>query len=55
MRLGELYMFEFGAVRKDAVQPLLALSEQLAWCTFSSLLLSASLLRCGLMVSSPGP
>ena len=39
----------------DSVQPLLALSEQRAWCTFFSLLLSASLLRCGLMVSSPGP
>ena len=39
----------------DSVQPLLALSEQRALCTFFSLLLSASLLRCGLMVSSPGP
>ena len=39
----------------DSVQPLLALSEQRAWCTFFSLLLSASLLRCGLMVSSPEP
>ena len=39
----------------DSVQPLLALSVQRAWCTFFSLLLSASLLRCGLMVSSPEP
>ena len=39
----------------DSVQLLLALSEQRALCTFFSLLLSASLLRCGLMVSSPGP
>ena len=39
----------------DSVQPLLALSEQRALCTFFSLLLSASLLRCGLMVSSPEP
>ena len=37
----------------DSVQPLLALSAQRALCTFFSLLLSASLLRCGLMVSSP--
>ena len=39
----------------DSVQPLLALSEQRALCTFFSLLLSASLLRCGLTVSSPEP
>ena len=39
----------------DSVQPLLALSEQRALCTFFSLLLSASLLRCGLMVSSQEP
>ena len=39
----------------DSVQPLLALSEQRAWCTFFSLLLSASLLRCGLMVPTPEP
>ena len=39
----------------DSVQPLLALSEQRALCTFFSLLLSASLLRCGLKVSSPEP
>ena len=39
----------------DSVQPLLALSAQRALCTFFSLLLSASLLRCGLMVSSPEP
>ena len=38
-----------------SVQPLLGLSEQRAWCTSFSLLLSASLLRCGLMVSSPWP
>ena len=39
----------------DSVQPLPALSAQRALCTFFSLLLSASLLRCGLMVSSSGP
>ena len=39
----------------DSVQPLLALSAQRALCTFFSLLLQATLLRCGLMVSSPGP
>ena len=39
----------------DPVQPLLALSAQRALCTFFSLLLQATLLRCGLMVSSPGP
>ena len=39
----------------ESVQPLLALSEQRALRTFFSLLLSASLLRCGLKVSSPEP
>ena len=44
-----------GHIFFDSVQPLLELSEQRAWCTFFSLLPSASLLRCGLMVSSPEP
>ena len=39
----------------DSMRALLALSEQRALCTFFSLLLSASLLCCGPMVSSARP
>ena len=39
----------------DSVKSLLAPSAQRALCIFFSLLLQASLLCCGLMVSSPGP
>ena len=38
----------------DSVQPLLALSEQRALCTFFPLLLQASLQCCGMLFSSPG-